>query len=557
MVGSKQVLSRHVVDRSMRWISVLVFAAAMPSCKPRSACDERALGDAITSFETNPGADDAPLELVNAMSSACPDFPEALFQALGYTHVESDPDELYKVILGKRYKSARRTACTDPNTWSGRVADLPADQRAQAAYELCDFQRLGLLEVGEPFLLDDMPAMLAQHWMLEHHVDPALGRRFNRGLMFVTADERLSRRRCHARPDSLACQTLMRVHGSRLPASSVWLEVDHGPSLFVTPTWRAVGSAHGIEDASATHDLHLSRLQPTSGPADGLLLFADRQTPWGELIELMRIADARGYRSFSLVTERDDRNARLLLTPPAVWSADQHDVDDFERLAHFPVFVIEANAVRLPNDGGRVSLTELGRLEDIARAMLDKARYISFIVRAGPDVELQTVVTVLDALRGHDCTLRADVISGEVEPDFDCLAGLPIVDLDPPTQRRPGDWSRLRLSAPVQDAKAWDDRSGPLTGDQLQARVEQVLEPIRACLVASDHARIFMPERIALVFGIDALDQLGVGVLGPTSEWLPIHCIAAALDVPVITRSSRLVHTAFAEIEVPIEIPGK
>ncbi|MFO7563186.1 MAG: hypothetical protein R6X02_11125 [Enhygromyxa sp.] len=62
-----------------------VLALALLSCTasgPRSACDERALDHALTRFEADPAGDNAPRELLDAMASACPAFPDTLLRAL-------------------------------------------------------------------------------------------------------------------------------------------------------------------------------------------------------------------------------------------------------------------------------------------------------------------------------------------------------------------------------------------------------------------------------------------------------------------------------------------
>jgi biopolymer transport protein ExbD len=482
------------------------------------------------------------------MSSACPDFPGPLFHALGYTYVEHNPDERLRATQDEQYQSAYRTACADPDARIAAVEALHGDQRTQATHDICDFQRFGLLESGEPFYYEDIPAVLAQHWMLEHRVDPVHGRRFNRGLMLATADERLSRRRCHARPDSLACQTLMRAHGSGLPVSSAQLDVAHGTSVFMTPTWRAVGNPNGIVDASTLADSSTLLMPRDRGGVDDVLLYADRRTPWSQVLELMRSAHAHNYHILSMVTAGVDDNARLQVAPPALWSAEGKSVAELQRAARFPVLVIEDDAVRLP-DGGMVSLAEVEQLRGIARGLLGDAEDMPIVVRARADVELQTVVTVLEALPERECTL-----DGVLEPGEGCFALLPRIDLDPPTQRRPGDWSQLRLTKP-QMSKAWHRQPGPATLDDLKSRIEQALEPIRACLIASDDARVYMPERMIIAFGLDARDQLGLHLFGPLREWLPRDCIAQALDMPVISSPADASATMFVDAEMYIELP--
>jgi biopolymer transport protein ExbD len=535
----------------MRWMSLLVFATTLSSCKARSVCDERALDDAIIRFELDPGADDASLELINATSRACPDFPGTLFDALGHTYVPDDHYERRGSSLqpDPMHQWARRMACADPDRWSEVVSALPSDQRAQATYTICEFERLGLLEADEQFVFEDFPAVVTQVWMVNHDVDPALARRFNRGLMVATASEPLSRGRCHAHPDEFACQKLMRSHGGELPASSatfsIQLGLDRSTLLFVTPTWRAVGDQHEIADVSTLDDMH-ARLEEESRDAaeHELLLFADRQTSWADVIELMRLAHEHDYGAFSLVTAGYDLNNRLLLSLPATWSTNEHVV---ERAARYPVLVIEADAVRLPN-GDTISLTDLARLADVARGLLGNAQDMSIVVRARADVQLQTMVSVLEAVRGRECSLDVNL-----EPNKGCVAWLPEVDLDPPMQRRPGDWSQLRLSMP-EKPKAWPQRKGPATLKQLHARIEQALEPMRACLIASEDARTYMPDRMILLFGLDDRQQLGLYLWGPYSGQMPSDCIAKALDMPM-GSPGRASATTFADAVVLIEVP--
>lgn len=521
----------------MRWAALLAVMAMQLGCTPRSSCDERALDGALSRFEADPGAEDAPRELVNAMSSACPAFPEELFFALGHTYVDPDDDELLRVLEDERYKQARRVACGGPQ-W-GAAADLPGDERPKAVYELCNFERLGVLDVGEPFLYDDFPGMLSQHWMLDHHVDPALARRFNRSLMIATAPEPLSRRRCHAHPSSFSCETFMRHHGAGLPTLPQQLGFEEEPSasLFDTPTWIAVGDSIAITDTTTIRSAG-GHLQASSSEADidHLMLYVDRNSSWAKVLELMRLGHRSGYHTFSLMIAGVEAVDRLKLVPPASWNDDEKNEDQREEQAGLPVFVIEDPGVLLPRTG-------LGPLDGSAQRLLAETPHESLVVRAGADVGVQRVVSALDIIRGSKCRLEID----------DCIAWTPIVDLDPPTRRRAGDWSKLRFG-PL-EAEAWPNRTGPVTLDQLQARVEQASEPLRACLVASEPASIYMPEKMLLSFGLDDLDELAVLVSGPWSDTLPSECIAFALDLPSLASSARIIDKIFASVELPIEVP--
>jgi biopolymer transport protein ExbD len=526
----------------MRYLLALALASTLgcTSGSTRGTCDERALDDALTHFEADPGADGAALELLDAMSSACPSYPFVLFRELD-DYVRGDDDRVF-LQPSPLYQFARRSICEDVDGWSAAF-DLPGDERAPAVYQACGFERFGLLEPGEPFLFEDFIAMVTQHWMVDHGVDPGLAQRFNRSLMLATAPEPLSRRRCHAEPDSMACDTLLRAHGGRLPRSNV-IGSTKSRTVFVTPSWLAVDGRDGIIDRQNFTD------PPSPGPStdedesSGLRIVADARTPWSQMIELLQSARQRGFIELSLVVVNGDDIADLQIDVPVVWSGGQAP----ERP---PVaFVVETDGVRVP-DG---SVVGLERLEDHTRALLSEAREpVEVVVRAGPAIELQAVVTVLDAIRGDDCWLQD-------RKNETCLVRVPTVDLDPPKPRRPGDWSRLQLRVDKISTEGWSPRDAPTTPKRVTAKVERALEPLRTCLLESELAREYVPEVVVLIFGRDHDDQLAVFVWASGPEWhngrtwLPTECLARTLDLPQLD-TRRMRQTAFVDITLAVELP--
>lgn len=526
------------------------------------ACDEAALERAVVAFEADPGATTATRELLDALLHACPTVHRGFLLDLELSYLGGRAEQKLMLLRDHDYLDERKKACADPLAWAERIPELPPEQRKQAMFEICRFDRYALLEPGEPFLDDDLAAFLTHDWLLRHGVDTTLARRFTRGLMFVSADASLSLRRCVLDNGSPACATLIREHGAGLPASQADLLV--APFESVTPVFLTATTTIVAEQPLAPEgsigELLAATLAKSARP-DQLLMIADRHTPWARLIELMRAAHDKGYTEYALMVEHGDDIARLPLAPPAMWSIDWAEVrNSYGGLQHDEpplVFVIDDQRIRLPHGAGQVTHAELDRIEPLVQGLTRGADGRSHaIVRAAATVELQAVVEVIDALRGSDCSLsRLYAMEPDGEATHACALWQVSVDLEPATTRQPGNWSALRVSLAAPRPELWGKRKGPASERQLRTRVEQALERVRVCLVESDTARVVMQDRFSFTFATTKDGQLGARVFGPYSEHLPEACLVGALDLPLVDDGTQLLSTAFADVGVIIEVP--
>jgi hypothetical protein len=553
-------------------VTSLGFVAGLSACTRSAgfehACDDTVLERVVSDFEADPDTDAATRALLDGLLQACPTVHRGILLDLELSYVGGEPEQELALLGDQDYLDERERACANPHAWAARIPELPPAQVGPAMFDICRFERFALLEPGEPFLGDDLAGFVAADWLLRHGVDTTLTRRFARGLMFVSADDSLSLRRCLADNGSQACATLIRKHGAGLPVSQAdWpiLPRDQVTPVFLTATTTTVAELPLAHDGSigALLAANLTRSAATDDVMrpDQLLVIADRHTPWARLIELMRAAHDNGYTEHALMVEHGDAIAQLPLATPAVWSIDGVGTPGgYGGLdgAGAPVFVIDEQSVHLPDGAGRVARADVARLEPFARRLAAGTNGRSLaIVRAAPTVELRTVVEVIDALRGLDCSLSR---RSEEEPDpavlQRCALWQVIVDLDPPTARRAGDWSGLRVSLAAPTPEQWGKRKGPMSERQLRTRVERALERIRVCLVESDEARTIKQDRFSFTFATGEDGQLGARVFGPFSDHLPEPCLVGALDLPLVGNGMQLVNTAFADVGVTIDVPA-
>ncbi|MFO7563193.1 MAG: hypothetical protein R6X02_11160 [Enhygromyxa sp.] len=67
-----------------------------------------------------------------------------------------------------------------------------------------------------------------------------------------------------------------------------------------------------------------------------------------------------------------------------------------------------------------------------------------------------------------------------------------------------------------------------------------------------------MPEHLKLIFALTTNGaKRGVGVYGAGDEFLPTACIAEALGLPGLAVDVRLLETAFADVDLRVDVPGQ
>lgn len=179
-----------------------------------------------------------------------------------------------------------------------------------------------------------------------------------------------------------------------------------------------------------------------------------------------------------------------------------------------------------------------------ARAASEAApRHKWVAVRAAEATPLWHVLDVLGALRGRDCIASLESTA--------CWLDRPILDLEPALTRRPGSWDELRLGEPRASAEGEPPPGAP-TPEQYRVEVEQARPAIRACLLASDRARAWMPDQVEFMFG---LGDDGQRVVQPFERELLEDSQLEGCLRRALANESRELTGVYALVVLPITVP--
>lgn len=212
--------------------TTLLLGLASASCKGGiiRACDEQALArasDALARAEIDEH------EAVVRLSQACPSMPPTLEEQLGTTYAAGLPSEEQRTITlgeGWPYTRLRDRTCANSRRWREQVKG-PEPASAQTMFEVCELGRYGLLEPGEAFLFEDLPAFFLAEYLRDARVDAGVARALVRALMTAARHGEQATRRCRLNAGSGACLEIARAEGLTLPESKVWVSLTDASAM--------------------------------------------------------------------------------------------------------------------------------------------------------------------------------------------------------------------------------------------------------------------------------------------------------------------------------------
>lgn len=516
-------------------------------------------------------------DAVDRLSQACPNMPPTLIDRLRAYTLGLPSADLHGVRLGEgwRFTRLRGRTCADLERWGHMSQELEPATREAAMFEVCELERYGLLETGEVFIFEDLPGFFLTEYLRGVRVDEDVARGFARELMTAAQHGERARRRCRINSSSAACLEVARAEGLTLPRSRCTSSLGEATPMVLTLEAVALGDGPVLSleagrfaardlDGSIVTPLHTrleavrraSERAATAGadwPAH-MLIRADRDTRYGTLMQALFTARRAGFHDFGLLVRDTESAHELGFSPPPRWTT--YDVIGHPEQALGAEVVIGAtieDGLRVRSQGVTTTLpgADLAGLEALARAVREAApRATGVSVRAVESVPLWRVIEVLDALRGTNCW-SARPTADEAKPPK-CLFYDPILDLDPPLTRRPGNWDTLRLGEPRASAKEELPKGVP-TLAQHRAEVERARPAIRECLLASDAARLWMPGRIEFMFGLGAKGERSVRMVDHelATDTRLQGCLREAL-----ADESRELVTVYAVVLLPIDVPG-
>jgi hypothetical protein len=434
-------------------LALAALALTELACAP--ACDDGPLRRAAAAFQahTLDGRQDG----FTALAQACPTLPPMLEQSLLAELTES-PADLRTQLTNRRaedptWQDLLAKTCKQPPGEPDPAAIATARDRATRVS--CEVDRYGLLAFNDPFVHGDVLPFMLYEWLVAGRVDPPLAADVVRPLLSATASVEELEVMC--RQGDLACERVYEAWGLDLPRSSTDLPLPPDlTELRITPTLISVDRApvltlHAGRPAPAAFVHHVSPLlhEALEARAEAgrrhaeyvedewdtrVMVMADRATPFSTLEGALLTATKAGFISFWLVAH-DDRGPRSFpFGIPRAWLTFPEGIR-FERTIDF-IFHVHRDTVEMrPPGGGATTLASIGRCEPSLAGCHDIEAVTAFatrmkhsfpeetvaIYRVDGDVPLQTLVSIIDAVRGGGaCDMKGSFFDGnEIPPE--CL----------------------------------------------------------------------------------------------------------------------------------------
>jgi hypothetical protein len=308
------------------------------------------------------------------------------------------------------------------------VADAPADQRATAAYRACSFERFGVLEERELGGRSSLMVSWAMHqWLLDQGLEPAQAKPITRALMSLEG-------RVTALVSPVAGQTWPTARGFPLSDGFV---------VYVTRD--AIGFdgrevlalADGVIAASDRADGMVPRvyqeLERSLNEAKQefeprgeawmapLIIAADAKTPFATITDVLATGDEAGFEEFGLVVDAGpDGLAQLPIAAlPHKPKSDSNTglykmrgpSAAIPSMTSEPDMTVEITAqqLSLASELGPapelIAATDYAALTQYAQAVKhDDPRTRRVAISAEPTTSVATLVSVIAAVRGPECT---------------------------------------------------------------------------------------------------------------------------------------------------------
>lgn len=431
--------NRGRVNRVRSWpLVALVLAGLAGTSGCTSVCDESGLQTAAEAFAG--GAERRQVGLT-ALQDACPTLPAAFGENL-FADVPAQAPAWPELLA--------RTCQPVPTP----TTPIPLEALDVDARRICDLDRYGLLAPEATFARRDIVVFMLYEWLLAGRVDRA--RASEVVVALLTASALAGEDLTPPQSTSDAPQE----GGVELRISPTMLYVE-GEAVLPLVRGRAMTDAFtghvsaklrgAFAEAGRRRHVRAGRAGTTMRARVSVL--ADRSTPMLTILDAAHTATGAGFTAFELLVHDGDELRGL---PFKITQDSPPQDDEWSReqplgllyTVHADSVVESTGSLSTPGRSPGVSYSRSGTCapnsfdcHDLAtlgkRGRHYKSLFPSEVVatyHVDPDVTLQTLVALLDLVRGEGCELIGPY-KGERMPD-ECLFWRTILDLHPPIDDR-------------------------------------------------------------------------------------------------------------------------
>ena len=418
------------MNRREPWLSTLALVGlAGLSFGCTSVCDESGLQTAAEAFA---GGAERRLVGLTALQDACPTLPAAFAENL-FAEVPAD-DPTWRELLARTCQPV--PSPTTPIT----LEQLDVDAR-----RICDLDRHGLLAPEATFARRDIVVFMLYEWLLAGRVDKA--RASEVVVALLTASALASEDLTPPQSTSDAPQeggvelrispTMLYVEGEAV------LPLVRGRAMADAFTGHASAKLRGAF-AEAGRRRHVRAERAGTSMRARVSVLADRSTPMLTILDAAYTATGAGFTAFELLVHDGDelRGLPFKITqdlPPQDDEWSREKPLDLLYVVHADSVVESITNLSTPGRSGGTTYSrsgaDLARLSHRVKQL--KALFPSEVVahyHVDPDVTLQTLVSLLDLVRGEGCELIGPY-RGEQMPDA-CMFWRTVLDHNPPIDDR-------------------------------------------------------------------------------------------------------------------------
>jgi len=491
--------------------------------------------------------------VIAQIAKACPKLNIGVRKGLAMEYGEGlEAGDTYLFSTDVAYTKLMAEICADPE--AARAANEDGDE--QAVYEACEFSKLKLLEEGELYVSEYRAAFLLYHALVSAGVDKALARRLARGFIESTA----------ASPDLLV-----------LPASTSDLESVGGTQVVIRedallgPEGLELPLSQGLLGPPGEHmnlalrdglELHADRVQANAGfelEPQPLLLATHRDANARTLVDVMHTASAAEFTRFNLAVQSRGRGRILPLHVPPRWSRWFRYAREGVRGDPISPPSTTARLTRgklLIRQGGakqQVDATDSAAIEALSRELEEGAKDGRIELAVAGDTSVQSLVDVIDALRGAKC--RISRLQIDETPPPSCLFTQVELDLVPGIPRRGGSWAEATFKLSV-SSERYKGKKGPESVAKLEKRVRDAIPAVHDCLAEYVESSTSRPPYVVFLFAVDEKGQLATHVARFTeyAETLPRQCLEQSIGLP--TFGLERISETYAEANIKVDWPS-
>lgn len=429
-----------------------------------SVCDQASLRGVAEAFEAR--SFERREQGFEALGQACPTLPPTLARSLR-AEFDGTPADLRQRLYEDRphdpaWRELFDRTCPSAPPARDPVAPHEANEpNARVVRESCQLDRYGLLAPDDVFVERDVVSFMLYEWLVAGRVDRPMARDVVWPLISASAPTEQLDAMCLR--ESLACERVLERRGLELARSTSDWPTRGDTAVFITATELSVEQTPVLTLAAgrpaalvqhvapALHEVLMThaaqgRMHPQR--EDGtqwqprVTLVADRATPFATIAATIFTATKAGLADTELVVSEAIAGSELhaipLHRPHAVREQDRRERPlQLTFIVHRDVVEVRSEgmgpktyprvAACTPSPAGCHDLPAIAAFTKQLKALFPHET--EAMVRVHGDVPMQTLVSLLDTIRGEGCVLRGS-LDGEYVPE-ECQFFQPIVDAEP------------------------------------------------------------------------------------------------------------------------------